>query len=329
MISSNTIFTALMIYNFGSIFPGPIPHCKDFFKTFECWHCEQGFYTTTDGKCAPTDEHHCGKKGETDCLKSNTNWEKASCEDNKCKLVQCEAGFYNNGENHCLKQDEQHCGYNGKTNCLKHGTVTATCQNNQCVATSCSKGFHQENNNCIENSVSACPENGEVINCISTYRSQGWSQSKCTDNGCEAISCAEGYHYYNYQCEKDDAYNCGGHGKSCYSIEVASAECSLNNKAQTECKALKCNDNYYLDESSGTCLRQNVNHCGAENFDCTTLNGWGAGECRQGKCILHRCDRNHTVNNSWFGNNCTCDTEGIRDYFFKDKENNNCIYKHI
>ncbi len=329
MISFATISATLATIGFSFFACSePIPHCNDFMSSKNCQKCENGFYETPDGKCAQINEYHCGKYGEINCFNSNSHWQKATCNNNKCQLIQCENGFYNDGENHCLQQDVNHCGVDGTLDCIAmNGIMDAICQNNQCIAKACSKGYHLSNNYCAQNTANSCPENKQIVNCLSKHRSDGWSQAKCGNSGCEATGCAVGYYLFNSICKQNDDYNCGKYGKSCYQAGVSSAKCIINSNNKPQCIALKCSQGYYFDESSETCKKQDEHHCGANNFDCAKLNGWGSGECRKGQCILKRCKSGFTVNNDFFGNGCTCERPGIRDYFGSDKENNNCVYE--
>ncbi len=202
-----------------------------------------------------------------------------------------------NAEGACVQDTVEACGMNAENCTAIAGAKLTECREGKCMVLSCEANLvlNAEKTQC-----KACGNDEMLFNgvCI-----------KCWDYGDHHID-ASG------TCVPDTLEACGMNAEDCTAIagakqtECRDGKCSVLsceddlvlNAEKTQCRAcssdeilfngvcIKCWDygDHHLDET-GNCVMDSNTACGAEDNDCTSLDGVDDARCIDGKCEVLRC----------------------------------------
>ena len=252
-----------------------------------------------DDDCERDTLRHCGSH-ENDC-KQLSGWKSGKCMDKQCVAEECVDGYEV---------------FKGKC---------------KAKSTDCEDGEHyySEGSKCEKNTLENCGSHGN--NCAEL---SGWKDGDCSSGGvCLAIDCDSGYelksgkcvalttcpegqHLFNGTCEEDSLQHCGNHETDCTKV-TGWGDGSCTNK---KCSATACADEYVLNGDKceartncpegqhlylGTCESDSIQNCGGHDKDCTSIAGWGGGDCIAGNCSAKACTTGYELN----GDKCEALTE--------------------
>jgi hypothetical protein len=126
----------------------------------------------------------------------------------------------------------------------------------------------------------------------------------CHDGICTAKQCPEGQHTAESGCEPDTLEHCGETAANCTALNGWNSGSCINGN----CIADSCQEKFDL--QNGQCVEipitNEITDCGENHFDCTTLEGWFAGTCEDGQCILSQCQSGSHL----YENTCEADSFG-------------------
>ncbi len=243
-----------------------------------------------DDDCERDTLRHCGSH-ENDC-KQLSGWKSGKCTDKQCVAEECVDGYEV---------------FKGKC---------------KAKSTDCDDGEHyySEGSKCEKNSLENCGSHGN--NCAEL---SGWKDGDCSSGGvCLAIDCDSGYelksgkcvalttcpegqHLFDGTCEEDSLQHCGNHETDCTKV-TGWGDGSCTNK---KCSATACADEYVLNGDKceartncpegqhlylGTCESDSIQNCGGHDKDCTSIAGWGGGDCVAGNCSATACLDGYELN---------------------------------
>ncbi len=142
----------------------------------------------------------------------------------------------------------------------------------------CEKTDHIYNNNCEADSIEHCGSHDN--NCETSV--MGWKSGSCTEHVCTPAECQPGYKVQNNVCVPDLENNTCGSGKH---------------------------------PNGSDCENDDLQNCGAHEYDCTKLPAWKEGSCNNGVCSIstcmagfhlyeNSCEENTVEHCGEHGNNC-------------------------
>ena len=215
------------------------------------------------------------------------------CVDSKCV---CKPGYHlftMDGIEECELNDDNNCGSHGNICQLRENVTQVACtEEGLCEAVACVTGYHVYEGDCEVNSNNHCGKHG--AQCVPGVPRNSASVFCNIDAGvCEAVSCEEGYHVYQGQCEPDDINNCGANGRVCSKDNVTgSTEVSC---VAGQCLATACDANHRL--YNGVCLE---NTCSEGSTKCVDAGTTGK---------IYRCENDEWNEASLCGGNNSCKSE--------------------
>ncbi len=193
-----------------------------------------------------------------------------------------------------------------------------------CSKISCEVGQHVSKGKCVEDTLEACgSDNNKCDESIVGWRKGDCIEGKCVpseckdkyelrDNKCQAkdgiITCSEGTHFYDDDCEMNTLEHCGEHDNRCDETPGwKDGVCSSTG----QCIALECSDGYLLQakqcvllvtclegqHSNGTaCENDTTEHCGSIEKNCAESEiGWLDGDCVEKKCVPSVCAEGYCI----------------------------------
>ena len=274
--------------------------------------CDAGMYWHID-HCENNSDEHCGSF-TNNCLDMG----QAFCFDGVCQCggelvdgicAQCSwnVEYFNTETRSCEPNDAEHCGFPTK-NCKAllgndaicwEGICTLPCpenhvmnsdENGKIICQKCENGFAAETIGggfgCYENSFVNC--GGLGIKCSAWDGVATFKQCVKETGECVVERCAQGYHIYNNECEKNSDDNCGEHGKACNQpVEHGTPGCGNLNGINPVC-GFTCDKGYHQNRQEGTCEPSDDDNCGAVGRKCERWHGKDV--CENGGCVFQSCD---------------------------------------
>jgi len=253
--------------------------------------CTTGHHMTENGGCEKNTSERCGKpdsKNVIDCT-SHNNATNGTCSNGECVATECAADHHLLG-GACAADSLTACG-SATNDCTKlAGWSSGSCEDGKCAATSCKTDHCLKDNTCVDGAFNAeaCGIEGGEQACKDCYAD---SDKRCNNGKCQWAECPQTVCYRDSECENADD-RCGLECLNCKTAANASeGHCNTAGK----CVITACNDGYHLSEKDGkfTCNLDTINACGSSDNNCTALDGWAAGECKQGNCHAAVCSEGY------------------------------------
>ena len=251
-------------------------------------------YYPSGGKCAKSDDSHCGSASNNCLITHGTG----KCVNNQCQRS-CDNGYHlTTEENACEENTVQNCGSTGYVCSVEFPNWSnGSCSTDgKCIVSKCTGNNHvyADRNECEENTITNCGEHGKAC----PNESNG--SYTCPSGEC-VLSCDANYHlsYDKKRCTLDRIDECGNSRTNCQSLEGWEAgSCTGGRCVATSCtnytylsggECHTCEVGYHLNTSATGCEEDSAKACGKYRKDCTLLDGWGSGECKEGICNATYC----------------------------------------
>lgn len=242
--------------------------------------CVATYHMTEDNKCEPDTNLCCGSKCES--CGANKVCSNGVCASNcSTGLELCSDGCAN------LTSNNAHCG-SCESACNSTTVPNSTesfCSHSKCKASKCRKGYHIENDQCVEDTATACGE-GKTDCTKNHYATAG----VCENGVCRSTACALGYHLKNGVCEPDTDTECGNALYNCKTHDYASDGVCQGG----QCIAKDCVVGYHL-ENNVKCEADTNTVCGKQRLNCMLYGNANAGVCESGQCVATSCKSNYHV----------------------------------
>ena len=191
------------------------------------------------------------------------------------------------------------------TDCNTSGNASAgRCNDSKCTITECAYEFHMVGSgasaSCEANTNESCGsrDSDDAVNCtilanktICDASSGRCFIGSCIENAHEdtavnACVCDADAHEYTLNsvlvCESDSADHCQGHGETCMTTGVETADC-----VNKQCVALSCVTNYHITREGTGCEVNTISDCGDNHTECPTAENGSAQCSANGECSLY------------------------------------------
>ena len=218
-----------------------------------------------DGECIDpnTNPYFCGATGNcqgtnsgTDCTKSPTN---KLCANKTC-TSSCPTG-QTQCDGFCINMNATNVS-SCNNNTIQCKVGYGNCDND--VANGCEVNTSNDNAHC-----GGC---NQKCTTASVPNSAG---VQCTQNGCKATSCNNGYVLKDGKCEVSNTLDCCGAKCTNCRVEYPNMKSGTCDASKSKCSLIECNDGYMLNDTKTKCIE----------VDCSKDEQCGnSGTCNNGKC---------------------------------------------